>query len=206
MRLSSCELDILPSKFFRGVLHVIAPCLLKIVNSSLSSGIVPKCFKQASIQPLLKKPGLDPRLPQNYRPISKLPLVSTISGSVLGPVLFNLYVLPLGHIIRQFNIISYHCYADDTQLYMSFKPDSFANLDTLHCCLLAINSWMSSNYLQLNPGKTEVLVFGPEHISNTLQSILGPLSVNISHSTRNVGVIFDSNLNFDQYVTKLVQS
>ncbi|KAF7645525.1 hypothetical protein LDENG_00202580 [Lucifuga dentata] len=60
-------------------------------------------------------------------------------GSVLGPVLFNLYMLPLGHMLRP-SLVSYHCYADDTQLYMSFKPDSFANLDTLHCCLLAINS------------------------------------------------------------------
>ncbi|KAF7649941.1 hypothetical protein LDENG_00133700, partial [Lucifuga dentata] len=192
MRLSSCELDILPSKFFKEVLHVIASCLLKIVNSSLSSGIVPKCFKQTSIQPLLKKPGLDPSLPQDYRPISKLPLVSKILEKVAAGQLMDivegcdiLYVLPLGHIIRQFNIISY-CYADDTQLYMSFKPDSFANVDTLHCCLLVINSWMSSNYPQLNPGKTEVLVFGPE--------------------PRNLGVIFDSNLNFDQHVTKLVQS
>ena len=49
-------------------------------------------------------------------------------------ILFNLYMLPLANIIRQHGI-NFHYYADDTQLYLSMKPDETNRLVTLQACL-----------------------------------------------------------------------
>ena len=56
-------------------------------------------------------------------------------GSVLGPMKFGLYLLPLGAILRHHNI-GYHIYADDTQLYISFKcKDPLESLTKLNMCI-----------------------------------------------------------------------
>uniref|UniRef100_A0A8C6K7Y3 Reverse transcriptase domain-containing protein n=1 Tax=Nothobranchius furzeri TaxID=105023 RepID=A0A8C6K7Y3_NOTFU len=63
-------------------------------------------------------------------------------GSVKGPLLFLLYLLPLQHILSSFKGISYHLYADDIQLYISFKPHEMSKLQLLHTCLDSIKTWM----------------------------------------------------------------
>ena len=82
-------------------------------------------------------------------------------GSILGPTLFNLYMLPLGDVIRRHSI-SFHSYADDTQLYIAVSPDDTGPIDVLFNCILDIKTWMAANFLQLNQDKTEVLLNGPE--------------------------------------------
>lgn len=87
------------------------------------------------------------------------PLICGVpKGSVLGPVLFSLEMLPLGQLINGFNGISYHCYADDAQLYFSVKPNSLNSLSCFNKCFSDISNRMYPNFLYLNSSKTEVLV------------------------------------------------
>ena len=51
----SCDLDPIPIPVLRDCLDEIIPTVTSIINKSLSSGIVPECFKNALVKPLLKK-------------------------------------------------------------------------------------------------------------------------------------------------------
>ncbi len=77
-------------------------------------------------------------------------------GSILAPLLFSLYMLPLSQIMRK-NQIAYHSYADDTQIYLALSPNDYSPIDSLCQCIDEINSWMCQNFLQLNKEKTEVM-------------------------------------------------
>ena len=80
-------------------------------------------------------------------------------GSVLGPILFLLYVADLLLLIRRHHLVP-HSYADDTQIYgfSSPKPEEISALTAqLSTCSDDIASWMKSNRLQLNTSKTEVI-------------------------------------------------
>src|SRR4029434_8739295 len=112
-------------------------------------------------------------------------------GSILGPLLFSLYMLPLDSVIRRYNI-NYQSYADDTQLYFSVTPNNYSCIVCLVNCIADINVWMSQHFLQLNQDKTEVLVIGEKNEREKLTAHLKTLALNTKHQARNLGVILDS--------------
>ena len=81
-------------------------------------------------------------------------------GSVLGPVLFTIYITPLGHVIRHHNTL-YHLFADDTQLLKSSSPEHFAKLLLdIQSCAESVRDWMACNRLRMNDDKTEIMPVG----------------------------------------------
>ena len=58
-------------------------------------------------------------------------------------------------------MVFYHCYADDTQAYLVFKPDKDWQNTTsrIEICIEEIKMWMSVNMLWLNQDKMEFIVF-----------------------------------------------
>ncbi len=63
----------------------------------------------------------------------------------------------LGSVIQKHGFL-YHCYADDTQLYLSFHPDDLTIAARISACLADISCWMKDHHLQLNLAETELLV------------------------------------------------
>ena len=81
-------------------------------------------------------------------------------GSILGPILFLLYILPLGLILNKHNM-AFHCYADDVQIYLPLNNTSKDPFQPLLNCIHDIKTWMDANFLTLNENKTEIIIFDP---------------------------------------------
>ena len=123
-------------------------------------------------------------------------------GSVLCPLKFCLYLFPWGAILK-YHGIGYHIYADDTQLYISFKCNNpLASLPKLNNCISDIRVWMIKNKLKINVSKTEFIVFrSPQAVVYVGDSIIQQ-----SSKVRDLGVIFDQFLSFDDYISSVCRS
>ena len=74
----SCQLDPIPTWLVKQCVDQVLPFLTSIINESLTKGEFPNDFKNAIVNPLLKKPILDKDELKNYRPVSNLHFISKI--------------------------------------------------------------------------------------------------------------------------------
>ncbi|XP_029903354.1 uncharacterized protein LOC115356335 [Myripristis murdjan] len=97
-------------------------------------------------------------------------------------------------------------YADDTQLYLSVKPNETHQLSKLEACLKEIKAWMATNFLLLNSERIEVIMFGPKYLRESVSNdiaILDGITLAPSSTVRNLGVIFDVDLSFTSHIKQI---
>ena len=129
-------------------------------------------------------------------------------GSVLGPIEFCIYTIPLGAILNHYKI-NYHIYADDTQIYCSFEIDSLDEvLNSISDCISDIRSWMITNKLKINDEKTEFLLITSPHktITRPIKISIGQEVILPSSSCKSLGVMFDKHLQMSTQVKSICQS
>ena len=315
-------LDVIPTSLLKNCTDIFVPIIVRLANLSFGEGKFPSKFARAQVTPILKKDGLDPEIPSNYRPISNLNTLSKIlerlflsrlkihinnsgrtnmyqsaykqyhntemavlkilddiyaavddkkvtclaaldlsaafdtlehekllarlrnsygldgsalswittylhdrsqwikyddvvspstkcefgipQGSVLGPILFSLFVAPIADLISSHGL-SFHQFADDTQLYVSVIPKSpQTSLVILDKCSRALLEWFSNNGLALNLTKSEVLFCGTRANIDTTHQIRSVLVAGCetepSDTIKSLGITLDGQLSFDKHV------
>ena len=130
-------------------------------------------------------------------------------GSCLGPVLFIMYVG------RLFKIISQHlpngvAYADDTQLFLSFRPGNKSVQDAavtaMENCICDIRAWMIYNNLKINDAKTEFFIIGSRNLLPKVDIPfirVGSDEIKCADCVKNLGFVFDKHLSMDLQTLKV---
>ena len=137
-------------------------------------------------------------------------LFGVAQGSVLGPILFKIYIRSLYKHIKatKFNVEGF---ADDHQLIKQFLIafQSKALGANIVDCLKHVGEWMNEYFLKLNESKTKILVMAPPSVQLEIVIrgiFIGKECIRFVDSAKNLGVILDSVLSFENQINKVVKA
>ena len=125
-------------------------------------------------------------------------------GSVLGPLLFLIYINDLHNAIH--NSDTYH-FADDTHLlHFIKKHNGIFKTRKLNIDLKSLNHWLLANKISLNAAKTEVVLFRKPHVK-TIQ--IKPIKLNgirleAKSKVKYLGVMLDEFLTWDTQINEVI--
>ena len=131
-------------------------------------------------------------------------------GSVLGPILFTMYIKPLSAIIDSHSII-HHSFADDLQLQMSAPPDRISELlHSMQSCISDVKAWATANMLKRNDNRTELMLVTSKrtkHLHSLPTSItMGNAQIPFKRFVKNLGLTLDCHLTMNEYVSNIART
>ena len=108
--------------------------------------------------------------------------------SVIGPMLFTMYIKPLSAIIDSHSNI-HHSFSVDLQFQMSAPPDRISELlHSMQSCMSDVNAWATANMLKLNDNKTELMLVTSKrtkHLHSLTSSItIGNTKITLKKSVK----------------------
>lgn len=124
-------------------------------------------------------------------------------GSILGPLLFLLYV---NNICDHLTYSRYHMYADDTVMY-SCAPSLEAAVSNLQSDFASLQHTLIESKLLLNGSKTKAMVFAPNRSTVSSLSIftLDGCSIEVTETYKYLGIWLDKNLDFKYHIEALIK-
>ena len=144
-------------------------------------------------------------------------------GSVLGPLLFVLFISPIANVINpgqaSNNLVSFPQYADDSQLYIGANSSSLVSqIASVESCTLRVHDWLGNFTftivkIHLNPFKYEAITFFNSR-SKPLQTLAESIEtisiagspIKPQTSIKNLGAYLVSRLSFDKQVSEICKS
>ena len=131
-------------------------------------------------------------------------------GSVLGPVLFNLYMLPLCDQLEEMGC-NYLMYADDIQFYTSTSiPQLSSKFEDIAKLIRTIEDCITMSFMKLNPKKTEVLVSSSRYrqinLNNYRLQISDETTIALAKCVRTLGAYFNQHMTVESQVSAMVSS
>lgn len=126
-------------------------------------------------------------------------------GSVLGPLLFTMYINDLP---GNLDYCTYHLYADDVQLYLSGEIESLHNIvRCINSDISKIFAWSVANGLQLNANKTQAIIFKNRSVNIRLAPsiMVGDTEIAYSDVVKNLGILMDSHLDWKAQINSVTK-
>ena len=123
-------------------------------------------------------------------------------GSVLGPLLFILYI---NNLYKACNIGNLRIFADDTTVF--FRCSTKEEITSKGTQIMTqLNAWFKANKLTLNSGKSNFIVFRSN--KNTATNLPEKInfentSINRSSSSKYLGVTLDEHVTWNQHITEV---